>query len=121
MVSYTFNGKESKFKNSVGEVITTFKKESESSIRLDVKLTYYTSNTVATYYKHVTLSDNGVVQHYPIKKYAVEGIDVGEHNTTKKYFTHILGKEGYEELRKVFLKPYADRLEFELNELLGIK
>ena len=119
MISYTFDGTKSTFKNNIGEATTTFKKVSESRIDLEVQVTHYESNTVASYKKYVAVLDNGIIKHYPIKGFTVQGVEVGEHNTTTKYFTHILGTEGYKELQKTFLTPYAHRLEFELIVLLG--
>ena len=58
------------------------------------------SNTSATYKKTIDLK----VEGYPIKDYAVQGVYVGEYNTTKKYFTHLLGEDSYKELRDGFFK-----------------
>ncbi|MED2974278.1 hypothetical protein P4361_18775 [Fictibacillus sp. B-59209] len=119
MVNYTFDGTKSTFKNDIGEATTTFKKVSESRVDLEVKLTHYESNTVATYKKYVAVLENGVVQHYPIKGFTVQGVNIGEHDTVKKYFTHILGVDGYREFYAWFITPYKNRKEFELNSLLG--
>jgi hypothetical protein len=67
---------------------------------------HYVTNTTATYKKYIAVKDDGILQHYPIKEFAVQGINVGEFNTVKKYFTHILGEEGYMALKEDFLNEY---------------
>ncbi|SNS86635.1 hypothetical protein SAMN05444672_10332 [Bacillus sp. OK838] len=119
MVNYTFDGTESTFKNDIGEATTKFKKVSESRVDIQVEMKRFTTNTTATYKKYIAVKDDGILQHYPIKEFAVQGINVGEYNTVKKYFTHILGEEGYKEFKDGFLNEYSIRKAMELNRLIG--
>ncbi|RKQ33969.1 hypothetical protein [Oceanobacillus halophilus] len=117
-MNYTFNGKKSTFQNDTAEATILFKKVDESSVAIDVTMKHYATDTIATYQKDIVLKEDGTIHHYPIKNYEVEGKIVGKNNTTKKYFTHILGEEGYQEFRKKFLKEYALRKEMELSCIL---
>lgn len=119
MINYTFDGTKSTFKNDVGEATIKFKKASESRVDIQVEMKHYATNTTATYKKYIAVKDEGNLQHYPIKEYAVQGVVVGEHNTTKKYFTHILGEEGYKEFKHSFLDEYGRRKAMELDRLIG--
>ncbi|EPD50967.1 hypothetical protein HMPREF1210_02158 [Paenisporosarcina sp. HGH0030] len=115
MINYTFDGTKSTFKNDMGEVTIKFKKASGTRVDIQVEMKHYATNTFATYKKYIALVDNGSLQHYPIKEFTVQGVSVGEYNTVKKYFTHILGEDGYKEFKEVFLNEYSLRLEIELN------
>lgn len=115
MINYTFDGKKSTFKNDLGEVTVQFKKVSEQRVTIDVKMKHDETNTVALYQKTIELRENGYIHHFPIKHFVVKDRHVGENNTTKKYFTSILGVDGYQQFREGFLKEYERRLEMELE------
>lgn len=119
MINYMFDGTKSTFKNDVGEATIKFKKVSENRVDIQVEMKHYATNTTATYKKYIALKDNGSLQHYPIKEFVVQGINVGEYNTVKKYFTHLLGEEGYKEFKDSFLNEYSIRQDIELNRLIG--
>ena len=118
MVNYTFNGTKSTFKNNIAEAIINFKKVSESRVDIKVEMKHYATNTNATYKKYIALKDDGNLQHYPIKEFVVQGINVGEYNTIKKYFTYLLGEEGYKEFKDAFLNEYSTRKDMELNRFI---
>ncbi|KKB37810.1 hypothetical protein [Bacillus thermotolerans] len=119
MIYYLFNGEKSVLKNDVGEITTTFQKVSESQVNIEVEMKHEDTSTHATFRKQVVAKEDGRLHHYPIQKFAVRGINAGEHNTVKKYFTHLLGEEGYQEFREQFLKEYTVRQDLELNKLIG--
>lgn len=115
MVQFVFESKKSTFKNNVGEATFKFTKVSESSLDLEVEMKHYVTNTTATFKKYVVLKEAGKFHHYPIKQFAVQGVNVGNLNTVKKYFTNLLGEEGYKEFRSTYLNDYAIHLESALN------
>jgi len=119
MVNYIFDGTKSIFKNDIGEAIIQFEKVSDSRVNINVEMKHYQTNTNATYKKYIALKGNGNLQHYPIKEFVVQGINVGEYNTIKKYFTHLLGEEGYKEFKDDFLNEYSIRKAMELNRFMG--
>ena len=99
----------------MGEATIKYKKASETRVDIQVEMKHYETNTLATYKKYIALIDNGSLQHYPIKEFAVQGVAGSEYNTVKKYFTHILGEEGYKGFKEGFLNEFSLRLEIELN------
>ncbi len=119
MVNYIFDGKKSTFKNDIGEAIIDFKKVSKSRVDIKVEMKHYSTNTNATYKKYIALKDDKNLQHYPIKEFVVQGINVGEYNTIKKYFTYLLGEEGYKKFKDNFLNEYSIRKAMELNRFMG--
>ncbi|MFE7816729.1 hypothetical protein ACFU1R_00870 [Priestia megaterium] len=119
MINYTFDGKKSTFKNDIGEAIIKFTKVSESRVDIKVEMKHYPTNTNVTYKKYIALKDEGNLQHYPIKEFVVQDVNVGEYNTIKKYFTYLLGEKGYKEFKDDFLNEYLIRKAMELNRFIG--
>ena len=115
MLTYTFDGKSSMLKNDIGEATIHFKKVKENRVDIQVEMKHYPTNTNTTYKKGIEKKENGKLHHYPIQDYAVESINVGEYNTIKKYFSYILGEQGYQEFKGSFLNEFRIRQELELN------
>ncbi|KNH20306.1 hypothetical protein ACS78_18145 [Priestia megaterium] len=119
MVNYIFYGTKSIFKNDIGEAIIQFEKVSDSRVDIKVEMKHYQTNTNATYKKYIALKGNGNLQQYPIKEFAVQGVNVGESNTIKKYFTYLLKEAGYKKFRDDFLNEYSICKAMEMNRFMG--
>lgn len=120
MLYYNFDGTKSTFKNDIGEAIVSYKKMDESRVEIVVNLEHFNTNTKASYKKSIEFK-NGTVHHYPIRLFTIKNQEVKELNTVKKYFTNLLGEQGYKEWKNTFLNEYISRQALELNILLGQK
>lgn len=120
MVTYNFDGTTSTFKNDIGEAVVSYKKMEESRVEIVVNLKHFNTNTKASYKKSIEFK-NGAIHHYPIRQFTVKDQEVKEFNTVKKYFTNLLGEQGYKELKNNFLNEYTSRQALELSILLGQK